>query len=71
VSAVTVQSLWPVPERALAKAMEGIERIVVAELNQGQYLREIERLAGEREVVGLQRVDGLLLSREQFLEAIG
>jgi 2-oxoglutarate/2-oxoacid ferredoxin oxidoreductase subunit alpha len=71
VSAITVQSLWPVPERALATALEGIERVVVAELNQGQYRREIERLAGGREVVGLQRIDGLLLSPEQFLEAIG
>lgn len=70
VSAITVQSLWPVPERAIAKAMEGIDRVVVAELNQGQYKREIERLAGGREVVGLQRIDGRLLTPEQFLEAI-
>jgi 2-oxoglutarate ferredoxin oxidoreductase subunit alpha len=70
VSALTVQSLWPVPERALATALDGIDRIVVAELNQGQYRREIERLAGGREVIGLQRVDGRLLTPEQFLEAI-
>lgn len=70
VSALIVQSLWPVPERALATAFEGIERIVVAELNQGQYRREIERLAGGREVVGLQRMDGRPLSPEQFLETI-
>jgi 2-oxoglutarate ferredoxin oxidoreductase subunit alpha len=70
VSSIVVQSLWPVPERALAAAFEGIERIVVAELNQGQYRREIERLAGGRDVVGLQRVDGRLLSADEFAEAI-
>jgi 2-oxoglutarate ferredoxin oxidoreductase subunit alpha len=71
VSAVTVESLWPVPEQALGRALEGVDRVVVAELNQGQYRREIERLAGGREVVGLHRMDGRLLDREQFLEAIG
>ena len=45
VSALTVQSLWPVPERAIRAALDGIARIVVAELNHGQYRREIERLA--------------------------
>jgi 2-oxoglutarate ferredoxin oxidoreductase subunit alpha len=70
VSALTVQSLWPVPERALATALEGIDRVVVAELNQGQYRLEIERLAGGRTVVGLQRIDGRLLTPAQFLESI-
>ena len=53
VSALTVHSLWPVPETALARALDGVERVVVAELNPGLYRREIERLAGEREVIGL------------------
>ena len=70
VSALVVQSLWPVPERAIAAALDGIRRVVVAELNQGQYLREIERLAGPREIVGLQRIDGQLLTCAQFLDAI-
>lgn len=71
VSAVTLQCLWPVPERLLARAMEGVERIVVAELNLGQYRREIERLAGGREVLGVHRVDGELISPRQIEEALG
>jgi 2-oxoglutarate/2-oxoacid ferredoxin oxidoreductase subunit alpha len=70
VSAVTLQCLWPVPERLLARAMEGVERIVVAELNLGQYRREIERLAGGREVIGVHRVDGELISPRQIEEAL-
>ena len=73
VSSIVVQSLWPVPERALARAFAGVRRIVVAELNQGQYRREIERVAGKAaglEVVGLQRMDGRLLTPAQFLETI-
>ncbi len=74
VSAAVVQSLWPVPETALAAALEGIERVVVAELNPGQYRREIERLAGglarRPEVVGLDRLDGGLITPDQLLETL-
>jgi 2-oxoglutarate ferredoxin oxidoreductase subunit alpha len=70
VSALTVQSLWPIPERAIKKALDGISRVVVAELNHGQYRREIERLAKTAEVVGLHRVDGELIAPEAFMEAV-
>jgi len=70
VSALTIQSLWPVPECAIHAALAGITRVVVAELNHGQYRREIERLAGGIEVVGLHRVDGELIAPEAFMEAV-
>ncbi|HSM13847.1 MAG TPA: pyruvate flavodoxin/ferredoxin oxidoreductase [Thermoanaerobaculia bacterium] len=70
VSAATPRTLWPVPETALGGALEGVERVVVAELNQGQYRRELERIAGGREVVGLHRVDGRLVEPRAFLEAM-
>ena len=72
VSALTVQSLWPVPERAIRTALGGgITRVVVAELNHGQYRREIERLAGGIDVVGIHRVDGELIAPEEFEAAVG
>ena len=70
VSAMKIQSLWPVPEGAIRAAVAGMARVVVAELNHGQYRREIERLAGAVEVKGLHRVDGELIAPEMFLEAI-
>ena len=48
VSALTVQSLWPAPETALISPLcdpdchTAIERIVVAELNLGDFRREVE-----------------------------
>lgn len=68
VSALTLLSLWPVPERAIRQALSGIRRVVVAELNHGQYRREIERLARSADVVGLHRVDGELIAPESFVE---
>ena len=72
VSSLVVHSLWPVPERAIREALDGIERVVVPELNLGQYRREIERIATRsvREVIGINRVDGELISVAEIREAI-
>ena len=85
VSALAVQSLWPVPENALLSAVwpdEGeadIRRVVVAELNHGDFRREVERVvygyAARRrcvapEVVGVHRVDGELITTDQLLAQI-
>ena len=71
VAALTLHTLWPVPEQAIGEALDGIERLVVAELNHGDYRRELERLVPSRvEVVGLNRVDGELISPAQFLDLV-
>lgn len=70
VSGLVLHSLWPVPERAIRLALASVERVVVPELNLGQYRREIERLAAGRHVIGVNRVDGELIDSEQVLEAI-
>ncbi len=85
ISALTVQSLWPAPEAAILAALRDaddrptIDRIVVAELNLGDFRREVERLvyrwaARSRlpapEIVGINRVDGELITPEQFLSQV-
>jgi len=69
-SGLVVQSLWPIPEAALGGALEGINRVIVPELNMGLYRREIDRLAGEREVLGVNRVDGTLITVDEIVEAV-
>ena len=79
VSGLTLQTLWPVPEILILDAVAGHRRVIVAELNHGQYIREIERLvyrdaAQKRilppEIIGLDRADGQLITPEQFLEMV-
>jgi 2-oxoglutarate/2-oxoacid ferredoxin oxidoreductase subunit alpha len=85
VSALTIQSLWPVPERAILSALQcpagrcPIERVVVAEMNHGQYRQEIERViyawaARSRqappEMAGVMRVDGELITPGQIADRI-
>jgi 2-oxoglutarate ferredoxin oxidoreductase subunit alpha len=70
VSSLTLHTLWPVPTDALGRSLARHQRVVVGELNLGQYRTEIERLAGDREVIGVHRIDGGLISPEDFLEAL-
>jgi 2-oxoglutarate ferredoxin oxidoreductase subunit alpha len=74
VSALTLLSLWPLPERPIREAIEGHSRVVVAELNDGQMCREIERLACSTpgiQVTGVHRLDGELITPEQIGERGG
>ncbi len=74
VSALTVYSLWPVPENALRQALAAHTRVLVPELNHGQYRLEIERIASgldpRPEVIGINRVDGELITPQQIVAAI-
>ena len=71
VSLLVLRSLWPVPEDAIRAALADVGRVVVAELNLGQYRREIERLARDHHTVtGVHRVDGQLISPQEIREAI-
>ena len=69
VSVAVVESLWPVPESALGEALAGVDTVLVAELNHGQYRKEIESLASGRRVIGVHRVDGRQITPDQILEA--
>ncbi len=68
VASLVLQTLYPVPERAIRAAMRGMRRIVVPEMNMGQYRHEIERLAPrDAVVVGVNRMDTTLLSPTTIL----
>jgi 2-oxoglutarate ferredoxin oxidoreductase subunit alpha len=69
ISALGIQTLWPVPEKAIRKAMKEVKRVVVPELNFGQYRREIERLARpEQKIISINRVNGELITPDEILE---
>jgi 2-oxoglutarate ferredoxin oxidoreductase subunit alpha len=75
-SSLEVLSLWPVPEEALAEAMAEVDQVVVAELNFGQYRREVERVAGMALpgggpwVTGIGRMDGDLIDPDEILAQV-
>ena len=72
ISSLIVQTLWPVPKGALTEAMEGVKKVIVPEMNMGQYLLEIERLAPPGvEVVGVNKMNTTLVSPREILEQGG
>ena len=72
VSSLVLQTLWPVPETAIRKAMEGKSKVIVPEMNMGQYLMEIQRIAGPgTEVVGVTKMNTTLISPHEILERGG
>jgi 2-oxoglutarate ferredoxin oxidoreductase subunit alpha len=72
VSSLTLQTLYPVPEAAIRRALRGIEKVVVPEMNMGQYRLEVERLAPDgAEVVGVNKMDTTLISPAEIAERGG
>jgi 2-oxoglutarate ferredoxin oxidoreductase subunit alpha len=52
-------TLWPFPEQPLRRAAAHAHTVLVAELNTGQLILEVERiLGGDVAVAGLNRIDG-------------
>jgi 2-oxoglutarate ferredoxin oxidoreductase subunit alpha len=85
VATLAVQTLWPLPEKSIIEIIQPtpsepvVRRVVVAELNNGDFRREVERIvyrwcAQHRivapEIVGINRVDGELITPAQFLAQI-
>lgn len=68
VSSLVLQTLFPVPEKQIIKAMKGVKKVVVPEMNMGQYLVEIQRLAPTGvEVTGVNKMDTTLLSPDEII----
>jgi 2-oxoglutarate ferredoxin oxidoreductase subunit alpha len=72
ISAITLQTLYPVPRTALTNAMNGVKKVIVPEMNMGQYILELERLVpADVALVGVNKMDTTLISPEEILEQGG
>jgi 2-oxoglutarate ferredoxin oxidoreductase subunit alpha len=63
-------TLWPFPEKNVAKIAKQAKKIVVAEMNCGQLVREVERSAKETPVVFLSKLGEDPHTPMEILEAI-
>ena len=69
-SLLVLKTLWPVPEALLRATAEAYERIVVIEMNLGQYVREIQRVLAPREIVFYGQMNGELIRPEKIQEVV-
>lgn len=67
---VELQTLWPFPDRLVARLAEQTEVLLVPELNLGQLVLPVRAAAaGHARVVPLNRADGVLFSPEEIAQA--
>ncbi|MCX6136670.1 MAG: hypothetical protein NTV54_04140, partial [Ignavibacteriales bacterium] len=65
VSAMSIQSLFPIPEQALLAACAGAKRVVIAEENlNGQYRLVLMPLLKDKEVVGVNKIGTMITPSE-------
>ncbi len=62
------QTLWPFPERDLIALRERTDKVLVVEMNQGQMLREVQRLFPQ--AIGYNRTDGEVITPSEILGAM-
>jgi 2-oxoglutarate ferredoxin oxidoreductase subunit alpha len=70
VSLLVLKTLWPAPENLIRLKAEPFKRIVVIEMNLGQYVREVERLIRRKEIKFFGRMNGDLITPTRIKEVI-
>jgi 2-oxoglutarate ferredoxin oxidoreductase subunit alpha len=70
VSLFTAQTIWPFPEAAVEELADSVERIIVPEMNLGQFALEVERVAGRKKVVRVNRANGEMVTPNMILAAV-
>jgi 2-oxoglutarate ferredoxin oxidoreductase subunit alpha len=65
-------TVWPFPDHLLKDYLKSVRHLVVAELNQGQLINEIERYVDKRhtKIIPLQRYDSELITPPHILDTI-
>jgi 2-oxoglutarate ferredoxin oxidoreductase subunit alpha len=62
VGLIRLKTIWPFPDHLLEKYIKKADHTFVVELNQGQLIREVERLGNKDKVSGINRFDGELIT---------
>jgi 2-oxoglutarate ferredoxin oxidoreductase subunit alpha len=70
VDLLVLKTLWPVPEGVIHRAAESIKTVMVAEMNLGQYVREIERVLPDKRINLCSQMDGRLITPDKIREAV-
>lgn len=68
-SLLILKTLWPVPEKLIQDMAAPFERILVVEMNLGQYVREIRRILPQSNVSFFGQMNGELITPTQIVEA--
>jgi len=72
VGAIQLVTVWPFPDHLIMPYLKSVRHLIVAELNQGQLIKEIERHVDKRhtKLVPLQKYDSELIAPQDILQTI-
>ncbi|WP_300460210.1 pyruvate flavodoxin/ferredoxin oxidoreductase [Desulfobacula sp.] len=70
VSHLSLKTLWPVSEQVLIDKAKNFKRIVVIEMNLGQYVNEIRRVLAGKQIDFYGQMNGVLISPAKIMEVI-
>ncbi len=63
-------TLWPSPEKRLHELGQKFDKVLSVELNQGQYLEEIQRSMGRLDIAKLTKTNGRPFSPSDIIEKV-
>lgn len=69
-SLLILKTLWPVPEGLIQEKVAPFKRVVMAEMNLGQYVRELQRLLPDKKIDFLGQMNGELIKPGQIMEVV-
>jgi 2-oxoglutarate ferredoxin oxidoreductase subunit alpha len=70
IALLVLKTLWPVPEQLIRRVARSVRRIVMVEMNMGQYVREIKRILPQKQIDFLGQMDGRLITPAQIMRVI-
>jgi 2-oxoglutarate ferredoxin oxidoreductase subunit alpha len=69
-SLLVLKTLWPVPEALIREKTARYKRVFMAEMNLGQYIRELQRLIPDKRIDFIGQMNGELIKPGQIEEVI-
>jgi len=63
-------TLWPSPEKRLYELGQKFDKVLSVELNQGQYLEEIQRAMGRKDIQKLTKTNGRPFSPQDIIDKV-
>lgn len=70
VGMLKLNTVWPVPEKEIRRACAGAKRVIVPEMNVGEYVREVQRIVGYDKVEGFSSIGGVFPAPETIYEKL-
>jgi len=69
-SLLILKTLWPVPETLIREKAGPYKRVIMAEMNLGQYVRELQRLLPDKKIAFIGQMNGELINPGQIMKVI-